>query len=126
MMLQRLIRSGVVRRSTTSLSPAAGPGTPSRWQRWRARGQALPLLAIMLVALIGFTGLALDVSLLLLRTLQQQRAADAAALAGVIKLPQDLNLAKDLAQRYAGLNGYVNNPDPNGFPQVDVVQVPGY
>ncbi len=125
MMLQRLFR-GVVRHSTPP-SPTAGSAMPlSRQQRWRARGQALPLLAIMLVALIGFTGLALDVSMLLLRTLQQQRAADAAALAGVIKLPQLPGEAKTLAQQYAGLNGYVNNLDPTGFPQVDARTVPGY
>ncbi len=125
MMLQRLFR-GVVRRSTAP-SPTAGSVVPlSRQQRWRARGQALPLLAIMLVALIGFTGLALDVSMLLLRTLQQQRAADAAALAGVIELPTHPDQAKTLAQHYAGLNGYVNNLDPTGFPQVDARQVPGY
>ncbi len=125
-MLQRLFRGGV-RHSTTSSSPTAAVASPvSRQQRWRARGQALPLLAIMLVALIGFTGLALDVSMLLLRTLQQQRAADAAALAGVIKLPQQPVDAKTLARYYAGLNGYVNNPDPNGFPQVDAQTVPGY
>jgi putative Flp pilus-assembly TadE/G-like protein len=126
MMLQRWFRERAGHRSTAVPSPAAGPGRPGGLQRWRARGQALPLLAIMLVALIGFTGLALDVSMLLLRTLQQQRAADAAALAGVIKLPQQPVEAKTLAQYYAGLNGYVNNPDPTGFPQVDAQQVPGY
>jgi hypothetical protein len=126
-MLQRWFRGGAGHRAVSPPSSAAGAGAPlSRAQRWRARGQALPLLAIMLVALIGFTGLALDVSMLLLRTLQQQRAADAAALAGVIKLPQQSAEAKALAQRYAGMNGYVNNPDPAGFPQVDAQPVPGY
>ena len=126
-MLQRWFRGGAGHRVVPPPSSSAGAGTArSRAQRWRARGQALPLLAIMLVALIGFTGLALDVSMLLLRTLQQQRAADAAALAGVIKLPQQPAEAKTLAQRYAGMNDYVNNPDPNGFPQVDAEPVPGY
>jgi hypothetical protein len=78
----------------------------------------------MLVALIGFTGLALDVSMLLLRTLQQQRAADAAALAGVIKLPQQPASAQDLAQTYAGMNGFVNNP--GGLPRVTAQQVAGF
>ena len=78
----------------------------------------------MLVALIGFTGLALDVSMLLLRTLQQQRAADAAALAGVIKLPQQAAAAKDLAQHYASLNGYTDTH--SGLPSVDAQPVPGY
>jgi hypothetical protein len=126
-MLQRWFRGGAGHRAVPPPSSAAGARAPlSRAQRWRARGQALPLLAIMLVALIGFTGLALDVSMLLLRTLQQQRAADAAALAGVIKLPQQPAEAKALAQRYAGMNDYVNNPDPAGFPQVDAQPVPGY
>src|SRR4051794_23762499 len=77
------------RRPAAPQAPPTGMTAAPR----RARGQALPLIALMMIALIGFTGLAVDVSFLLLRTLQQQRAADAAALAGVIKLPQDTSAA---------------------------------
>jgi hypothetical protein len=106
---------------------AAAVPTPAATRRrdvWRQRGQALPLLAIMLVALIGFTGLALDVSLLLLRTLQQQRAADAAALAGVIHLPDHLDQSLLTAREYARLNGFPHTP--NGLPQVAVARVSPY
>jgi uncharacterized membrane protein len=46
------------------------------------RGQALILLAVSLVVLLGFTALAIDGSLLYSDRRQLQTAADAAALAG--------------------------------------------
>jgi hypothetical protein len=104
---------------TTSM---AAPGVLPR----RKRGQALPLLALMMVVLLAFAGLALDTSMLILRTLQQQRAADGAALAGVVRLPLDEPGAQGLAREYAQRNGFTHNLTPGGFPQVTARQVPGY
>src|SRR6266511_3737761 len=48
----------------------------------RQRGQVLVMTALMLPVLMGFAGLAVDVGLLMMRRTDEQRAADAAAIAG--------------------------------------------
>ena len=115
--------------SATPVAPTPAPEAPTlpvaaRLRR-RQRGQALPLMALALVVLLGFTGLALDVSMLLLRTLQQQRAADAAALAGVVQLPDYTANAIRVARDYAGRNGYIHDTN-GGYPQVTVIKVANY
>jgi Flp pilus assembly protein TadG len=56
-----------------------------RRQRRQPRGQALVTMAVGLMALLGFAGLAVDVGLLMMAKNEVQNAADAAALAGASK-----------------------------------------
>src|SRR5687767_10937752 len=58
------------------------------------RGQAFVLSAVLMVALIGATGLAIDFGVASVRHRSAQKAADAAALAGAQQLP---GLAADAA-----------------------------
>jgi hypothetical protein len=59
----------------------------TRSSRRRERGQILPMVALMAVVLIGIIGIAVDVGRIMLAKAQLVRAVDAAALAGVLKLP---------------------------------------
>lgn len=51
------------------------------------RGQILPIMAILVVILVGLLGLALDLGRVYIARAQLSRALDAAALAGVLDLP---------------------------------------
>jgi hypothetical protein len=53
-----------------------------RHQRQREKGQTLALVAVSIVALLGFAALAIDVATLYVAHAEVQRTADAAALAG--------------------------------------------
>ena len=53
-----------------------------RFRDPRRRGTILPLLAVCMIGLFGFCGLAIDLGLLAVSRTQSQNAADAAALAG--------------------------------------------
>ncbi len=57
-----------------------------RARRTSRRGSVLPLMAVRLVALVGFVALAVDVGLLTLARTQAQNAADAAAASGARSL----------------------------------------
>ena len=52
------------------------------WPRKRPRGQALVTVAVTMVALLGFVGLAIDVGWMMVARNELQNGADAAALAG--------------------------------------------
>ena len=65
----------------------------------RERAQALPILAMLLVAFIGMLGLAIDVGRLFVARTELSRAVDAAALAGVGELP-DVPAAQSIATTY--------------------------
>ena len=75
-------------------------------------GQIIVLFAIMLTSLIGLVGIAVDVTYAWRNGLQVQRAADAAAMAGVVYLPGNLNgttpSATSTALEVATANGYVS------------------
>src|SRR5437763_4614078 len=85
------------------------------------RGTILPLLAISLVALLGFVALSVDLGLVAMARTQCQNAADCAALAGARTLSGDPtnnnNYAncEPAARRAAAankvLNGYINGAD---------------
>jgi hypothetical protein len=62
----------------------------------------------MLTALIGLTGLVSDIGWYELNLIRIQRAADAAALAGVVYLPNNVSGAVAAAQNEAAKNGYTN------------------
>ena len=67
------------------------------------RGQVLPIVALLLVAFIGLLGLAVDVGRLYVAKTELSRAADSAALAGVVELP-DVDAAQSRATAYLSEN----------------------
>jgi Flp pilus assembly protein TadG len=80
--------------------------TLSLQRRLRQRGQTLVLFAAGLVVLLGVCAIVIDVSWYWANSLRVQRAADAAALAGAVKLPGDPTSAYALARAEATKNGY--------------------
>jgi hypothetical protein len=83
------------------------------------RGVTLPIVAGSLVALLAFTALAVDLGWFYVTEQRTQRAADAAALAGVIELPDDATAAVTTAKAVATTNGFADELDLVGlFPQV--------
>src|SRR5256886_4655492 len=72
------------------------------------RGQTLFIVALMLIPLLGFTGLVSDVAWYEVNLMRIQRAADAAALAGVVYLPGNVAGAQTAAEQEAAKNGYTN------------------
>src|SRR5256886_1752047 len=83
------------------------------------RGQALVIVALTLTALFGFVGLVADIGWYELNMVRIQRAADAAALAGVVYLPGNVAGAVTAAQNEAAKNGF-----PNGASGVTVTATP--
>jgi hypothetical protein len=69
-------------------------------------GQIIVIFALMLTVLIGLVGLAVDVTFAWRSGLQIQRAADAAAMAGVVYLPGNLTAGQTEAKLVAQENGY--------------------
>ncbi|MBS4213275.1 MULTISPECIES: pilus assembly protein TadG-related protein [Neobacillus] len=67
-------------------------------------GQSLVLIAVSLVALLGFTSLVTDVGYMYFQKSNLQKAADSAALAGAQDLP-NASTAKNTAENYANANG---------------------
>lgn len=85
--------------------------TLARYIRSRLRGEsesgaALPMVAGMLVALMGLAAFAVDLGWIYLNTSRLQRAADAAALAGVVHLPGFPALVTQDATGGATANGF--------------------
>ncbi|MBT9255930.1 pilus assembly protein TadG-related protein [Phycicoccus mangrovi] len=72
------------------------------------RGYVAVVSGLLLMVLLGFSAFAVDVGHWYLEGQRAQRAADAAALAGVTKLPDDRFGAYAEAQRYAATNGFTN------------------
>jgi Flp pilus assembly protein TadG len=69
-------------------------------------GFVLVSMALMIVALLGMAGLAVDVANWYFQANRQQKAADAAALAGAVFLPADTTQAYSTAAALADKNGY--------------------
>ena len=65
-----------------------------------------------MVVFVGLAAIAVDVGRSYVVGQQGQRAADAAALAGVVSLPGDQVTAKSTALRYATLNGFTDGVAP--------------
>lgn len=86
------------------------------WTRWISRegirdgGYAAVLTALVLVPLMGFAGFAVDVGAWYSRASSIQRAADAAALAGVVWQP-DIAQAEAAARAEAARNGFTHGVD---------------
>ena len=77
-------------------------------------GQIVVIFALMLTVLIGLMGIALDTTYAWRESLRVQRASDAAALAGVVYMPNCFdtctNNAKDTATAAAAQNGFAVQP----------------
>lgn len=73
------------------------------------RGQSFVMVALMLTALLGFVGIVIDVGWYEVNLIRVQRAADAAALAGVVYLPGNLAGGVTAAQNESAKNGFANN-----------------
>ena len=82
------------------------PAVPTSGRKKRHRGQVLPIFALSIFVILGMAAIVIDVSWYWVNTLRIQRAADAAALAGVVKLPGDPTTAVSLALAEATRNGY--------------------
>jgi hypothetical protein len=82
-------------------------------ERHRSRevGQVIIVTAILLPVLVGLVGIAVDVGMLMNYRTQEQRAADAAALAGahVLLTTGDKTQARAEALAYAKKHGYIDS-----------------
>jgi hypothetical protein len=74
-------------------------------------GVALPLVALMLVTLLGIAAFGIDLGWFFLNASRIQRAADAGALAGVIYMPTDFPQADIVAHQITRTNGYEDGVD---------------
>ena len=95
-------------------------GTTTTEQRHaRSRGQVLVIYAAAIVFFIGLMAIVIDVTWFWTNSLKVQRAADAAALAGAVQLPDQPGIARSLAYAAATQNGYTTGggvtvtADPN-------------
>ncbi len=86
----------------------APDGARRATSRRRTTGQAVVLLAGAIFMLAGMIAVVIDVSWYWANTLRIQRAADAAALAGVVWLPGDATNGFAVARAEATKNGYAN------------------
>ncbi len=75
-------------------------------RRMATRGQMLVLFAVSIFVLTGITAIVVDISWYWANSLRVQRAADAAALAGVVWLPGNPSTAYSTARSEATKNGY--------------------
>jgi hypothetical protein len=97
----------------------SNPETAAR--RESHRGQVLVIFSGTFVILLLMASLVIDLAWLWSNTLRIQRAADAAALAGVVQLPDHVPTAYQLAIDEATKNGYT---DGVGSVSVDPLQDP--
>ncbi len=82
------------------------PAASSPTRRLRQRGQILVIFVAAIVVMLGFCAVVVDISWFWANSLRVQRAADAAALAGVVNLPADVARGESTAATAAGQNGY--------------------
>lgn len=69
------------------------------------KGNAVVLVLMMMVVLLGFTALVVDAGVIYLNRAKLANAMDSAVLAGAQVLPTDPEQVADLAAQYAALNG---------------------
>jgi hypothetical protein len=82
--------------------------TTSNDRRSRSRAQVVVIFAGAIVLFVGLCAVVIDVSWYWANTLRMQRAADAAALAGVVWLPGNVSQAQTVARAESAKNGYTN------------------
>jgi hypothetical protein len=93
-------------------------------RRHDERGVVIPMTALVLIPLMIIAAFSIDVGGWYAQTSRMQRAADAAALAGVVWMP-DLNQATDVARETAAKNGYVHDDGSLGTGVIVDVTSPG-
>jgi Putative Flp pilus-assembly TadE/G-like len=86
------------------LDETAGIGT-----ELKQVGQIVVIFALMLTVVIGLVGIAIDTTYAWRESLRVQRAADAAALAGVVYMPSDFGTASSSALAESKMNGMTND-----------------
>ena len=89
-------------------APGATDGPGSSVGSNDQRGAILPLMAIMLVVLMGAAAMAVDLGWLFWQSIEVQHGADAAALAGVVYEPSLRTEAHAEGMAAASENGYVD------------------
>ena len=89
----------------------ADPNEANGRRREASRGQILVIFAGGMMLLLMLAALVIDVSWYWVSSLKVQRAADAAALAGAVMLPDRVSDAYKLASDEAARNGYVDGTD---------------
>jgi Flp pilus assembly protein TadG len=100
---QALIGSALI------LNTGRGAPMSGKAAGWRShRGQVLVIFSGTFVILLLMSALVIDLAWLWNNSLRIQRTADAAALAGVVYLPNDVTGAQNAAQKEATRNGYTN------------------
>lgn len=90
----------------------------------RRRGVAMVYFALALTVIMGMVGFVLDMGHIYTVRAQLQKAADAAALAGV-PYYTDPSTARTYAIQYARLNGFDTNDTANGVQVVSIVNPTG-
>ena len=88
------------------------------------RGAILPMMAIMLVVLLGAAAMAVDLGWLYWQSIEIQHGADAAALAGVIYEPDQRTEAHAEALAAAVTNGYDDTSAGTAISVVDFLDDP--
>ncbi|MFZ2096255.1 MAG: pilus assembly protein TadG-related protein [Anaerolineales bacterium] len=88
----------------------------------RERGQSIVIVAIGMVTLIAFIGLATDATMIYKTKQDLQRTVDSAALAAAYKLPSPSNATK-AAYEFADLHGYTYDPSDPVDPSVPYLEV---
>ena len=96
--------------------PATRAERRARRRRGAADGQVLVIFALSIFVLVGLMAIVIDVSWYWANTLRVQRAADAAALAGVVDLPGNVPAAQTAAADAAAQNGYTLTNSCSGNP----------
>ena len=87
--------------------------TPKTKPRRLSRGQVVVIFAGAMTLFVGVSAIVIDVSYYWSTTLRMQRAADAAALAGVVWLPGNVTQAVNVARAESAKNGFTNGVGPN-------------
>lgn len=93
-------------------SPAQSRRNPTRTDRAhrRQQGYSLIMTALLIVPMLGFSALGVDVAAWYTRAMEVQRAADAAAMAAVVWMPNDFPTAEAEARRVAARNDLAHDP----------------
>ncbi len=70
----------------------------------KENGQSLVLFALMIVIFLGFSALVIDIGMITVSKAEIQNAADSAALAGAMELPDNPSQARIIAEEYISAN----------------------
>ena len=85
---------------------AVAPENTRTRRTLREQGQVLAIFAAATILFVGILAIVIDVSWYWANSLRVQRAADAAALAGVVWLPGNVSSAQQAAYNEASKDGY--------------------